>query len=160
MDKRWKVNAIEELEAVAIEFLKLFPEPTIFAFDGEMSAGKTTFIAQILKQLGVQEIEGSPTYSIINEYEINSVKIYHLDCYRIEHRNEILNLGLDELLDEKAYFFIEWAEKIDFILPTKAIWVYIRCDETKRKCLKCEKRKVHFTLEFQKKQVFRSEELH
>ena len=129
MYKRWKVNAIEELEAVAIEFLKLFPEPTIFAFDGEMGAGKTTFIAQILKQLGVQEIEGSPTYSIINEYEINSVKIYHLDCYRIEQRNEILNLGLDELLDEKAYFFIEWAEKIDFILPTNVIWVYIRNNE-------------------------------
>ena len=130
MDKRWKVNAIEELEAVAIELLKLFPEQTIFAFDGEMGAGKTTFIAQLLKQLGVQEIEGSPTYSIINEYETNSVKIYHLDCYRIDQRNEILNLGLDELLNEKAYFFIEWAEKIDFILPTNAIWVYIRCDET------------------------------
>ena len=129
MDKRWKVNAIEELEAVAIELLQLFPEQTIFAFDGEMGAGKTTFIAQLLKQLGVQEIEGSPTYSIINEYETNSVKIYHLDCYRIDQRNEILNLGLDELLDEKAYFFIEWAEKIDFILPTNVIWVYIRNNE-------------------------------
>jgi tRNA threonylcarbamoyladenosine biosynthesis protein TsaE len=130
MDNRWKVDAIEELKAVAREFLSLFPTPTIFAFDGEMGAGKTTFITQLLKQFGIEEIEGSPTYSIINEYAINGLKIYHLDCYRIEQRNEILNLGLDELLDEKAYFFIEWAEKIDFILPTNAIWVYIRCDET------------------------------
>ena len=129
MDKRWKVDAIDELEAVAREFLSLFPTPTIFAFDGEMGAGKTTFITQLLKQFGIEEIEGSPTYSIINEYAINGLKIYHLDCYRIEHRNEILNLGLDELLDEKAYFFIEWAEKIDFILPTNVIWVYIRNNE-------------------------------
>jgi tRNA threonylcarbamoyladenosine biosynthesis protein TsaE len=129
MDKRWKVDAIEELEAVASEFLSLFPTPTIFAFDGEMGAGKTTFITQLLKQFGIEEIEGSPTYSIINEYAINGLKIYHLDCYRIEQRNEILNLGLDELLDEKAYFFIEWAEKIDFILPTNVIWVYIRNNE-------------------------------
>jgi tRNA threonylcarbamoyladenosine biosynthesis protein TsaE len=129
MDKRWKVDAIEELEAVASEFLSLFPTPTIFAFDGEMGAGKTTFINQLLKQFGIEEIEGSPTYSIINEYAINGLKIYHLDCYRIEQRNEILNLGLDELLDEKAYFFIEWAEKIDFILPTNVIWVYIRNNE-------------------------------
>ncbi len=129
MDNRWKVDAIEELEAVASEFLSLFPTPTIFAFDGEMGAGKTTFITQLLKQFGIEEIEGSPTYSIINEYAINGLKIYHLDCYRIEQRNEILNLGFDELLDEKAYFFIEWAEKIDFILPTNVIWVYIRNNE-------------------------------
>ncbi len=129
MDNRWKVDAIEELEAVSSEFLSLFPTPTVFAFDGEMGAGKTTFITQLLKQFGIEEIEGSPTYSIINEYAINGLKIYHLDCYRIEQRNEILNLGLDELLDEKAYFFIEWAEKIDFILPTNVIWVYIRNNE-------------------------------
>ena len=107
MDNRWKVDAIEELEAVAHEFLSLFPTPTIFAFDGEMGAGKTTFITQLL----------------------NGLKIYHLDWYRIEQRNDILNLGLEELLDEKAYFFIEWAEKIDFILPTNVIWVYIRNNE-------------------------------
>lgn len=126
MNKQWKVDTIEELEVVAREFLELFPEPRIFAFDGEMGAGKTTFITQLLKQFGIEEIEGSPTYSIINEYTVKDLKIYHLDCYRIEQRNEILNLGLDELLDEKAYFFIEWAEKIDFILPNNVIWVYIR----------------------------------
>lgn len=129
MDKRWKIDAIKELETVAHEFISLFPTPTIFAFDGEMGVGKTTFITHLLKQFGIQEIDGSPTYSIINEYEINGLKIYHLDCYRIEQRNEILNLGMDELLNEKAYFFIEWAQKIDFILPTNVIWVYIRHNE-------------------------------
>ncbi len=130
MEHRWKVASITELETVAKAFLTLFPTPTCFAFDGEMGAGKTTFITELLKQLGLEEIEGSPTYSIINEYETNSVKTYHLDCYRIESPNEIRNLGLDELLEEKAYFFIEWAEKINFILPNNVIWVYIRCDET------------------------------
>jgi len=130
MEHRWKVASITELETVAKEFLSLFPTPTCFAFDGEMGAGKTTLITELLKQLGLEEIEGSPTYSIINEYETNSVKTYHLDCYRIESPNEIRNLGLDELLEEKAYFFIEWAEKINFILPNNVIWVYIRCDET------------------------------
>lgn len=130
MSNCWKIDSITELEAVANEFMRLFPEPTIFAFVGEMGVGKTTFITQLLKQFGIEETEGSPSYSIINEYEINSLKIYHLDCYRIGQRNEILNLGLDELLDEKAYFFIEWPEKIDFILPTNVIWVYIRNNDT------------------------------
>jgi len=129
MTKSWKVDSIKELDTIAAEFLSLFPKPTIFAFDGEMGAGKTTFISVLLNKLGIDTIEGSPTYSIINEYETDGLKIYHLDCYRIEQRNEILNLGLDELLDENAYFFIEWAEKIDFILPTNVIWVYIRINE-------------------------------
>jgi tRNA threonylcarbamoyladenosine biosynthesis protein TsaE len=129
MTKSWKVESIKQLGAIADEFLNLFPEPTVFAFDGEMGTGKTTFISVLINKLGIDTIEGSPTYSIINEYETERFKIYHLDCYRIEHRNEILNLGLDELLDEKAYFFIEWAKKIDFILPNNVIWVYIRNNE-------------------------------
>lgn len=127
MTHSWHVQSIEELQQIALELLTFFPTPRIFAFEGEMGAGKTTFITHLLHQLGIQDMEGSPTYSIINEYSNPSgIKIYHLDCYRIADRHEVLNLGLDELLDEKAYFFIEWAEKIDFILPSDVIWVYIR----------------------------------
>ena len=123
----WHVKSMDQLRKVAIEFLDFFPIPKVFAFDGEMGAGKTTFITHLLQHLGIQEIEGSPTYSIINEYlNPSGIKIYHLDCYRITDKHEVLNLGLDELLDEKAYFFIEWAENIDFILPNDVIWVYIR----------------------------------
>jgi tRNA threonylcarbamoyladenosine biosynthesis protein TsaE len=92
-----------------------------------MGAGKTTFIHVLLEQLGVQDFEGSPTFSIIQEYSTPKMrKIYHMDCYRIKSIAEAIDIGLEEILDEKTYIFIEWAEKIHSLLPNDVIWVYIR----------------------------------
>ena len=95
-----------------------------------MGNGKTTFIAAVLKQMGITDFDGSPTFSLVNEYETNeSKKVYHIDSYRIENNKQVVQLGLDELIDEPNYFFIEWAEKLSFILPKDVIWVYIRKNE-------------------------------
>ena len=77
MTHSWHVQSIEELQQIALELLTFFPTPRVFAFEGEMGAGKTTFITHLLHQLEIQEIEGSPTYSIINEYlNPSGIKIY------------------------------------------------------------------------------------
>jgi tRNA threonylcarbamoyladenosine biosynthesis protein TsaE len=92
-----------------------------------MGAGKTTFINALLDKLGVKDIEGSPTYAIIQEYPVSkNGKIYHMDCYRIKSISEAVDIGLEEILEEKSYIFIEWAEKIDTLLPDDVIWAYIR----------------------------------
>ena len=123
----WKVSSIDALPLFADEFLKIISEPKCIAFKGEMGAGKTTFIHAILHNMGVSDFEGSPTFAIIQEYTSDKwSKIYHMDCYRITSLNEAIDIGLEEILDEKNYIFIEWAEKIEPLLPNDVIWVYIR----------------------------------
>ena len=130
MTYNWVVKSVIDLDHYAKKFIALFPEPKIIALSGEMGNGKTTFIHALLKEMGIVSFDGSPTFSLVNEYEINqSKKVYHIDAYRIENNKQVLQLGLDELIDEPNYFFIEWPEKLAFILPKDVIWVYIRKNE-------------------------------
>ena len=126
----WKVESVMDLDDYAKKFISLFPEPKIFALSGEMGIGKTTFIGAILNQMGIADFDGSPTFSLVNEYVTNETKkVYHIDSFRIENNKQVLQLGFDELIDEPNYFFIEWGEKLAFILPKDVIWVYIRKNE-------------------------------
>ena len=95
------------------------------AFAGNLGAGKTTLIKYLLKHLGEETFDGSPTYSIIHNYNSRH-EIYHIDAYRIDSEKEAFDLGLEELFESEAYFFIEWPEKIKSFLPDDIIWVYIR----------------------------------
>ena len=104
-------------------------DKTVFAFNGEMGAGKTTFIRAICDVFGVKESVNSPTFSIVNEYETADGKIiYHFDCYRINKIQEALELGSEEYLNSGNLCFIEWAENITPILPDSI--VHINIEET------------------------------
>ena len=106
------VHHPDELQEIAKSFLAKFPAPGVFILNGEMGAGKTTFIRTICKELGVQDAS-SPTYSLVNEYHTSDGKrIYHFDLYRIKSLEEALDFGFEEYLDQNAYVFIEWPEKI------------------------------------------------
>ena len=97
---------------------EMLKETKVLELHGEMGAGKTTLVIELLKKMGVQDPEGSPTYSLINEYLLeNGSKIYHIDAFRINSTEEAYELGLDELFEENAFFFVEWAEKIINFLP-------------------------------------------
>ena len=117
---------IESLADVLIDHLDFFSQKKCFAFVGEMGAGKTTIIQRILNLNGVKNLQGSPTYSIINEYESEEGMIlYHLDCYRIKNNAEAFELGIEELLSKKNPIFIEWPKKINAFLPSDTIWVHL-----------------------------------
>lgn len=118
-------NDFESLENFAKEIISQGIKK--IAFSGDLGAGKTTFIRFLIHCLGEQSFEGSPTFTIIQSYT-NENQIYHMDCYRIESEQDALNLGIEELLEEDAYFFIEWPEKIKTFLPEDIIWMYIRVD--------------------------------
>lgn len=112
MEINYKLADIEEVAKQLIENLKT----KTWLFYGNMGVGKTTLIKAIVKQLGCNDEVSSPTFSIINEYEINNDKIFHFDLYRIKDLEEAYNFGIEDYLDSNHYIFIEWPEKIENIL--------------------------------------------
>jgi tRNA threonylcarbamoyladenosine biosynthesis protein TsaE len=120
------INSIEEIHTTAKKFLEEIGDKKIFAFNGKMGAGKTTFIKAICEVMGVKETINSPTFSIVNEYEAADGRIiYHFDCYRINKIQEALDLGAEEYLYSGNLCFIEWSEKIAPLLPDSLVNVNI-----------------------------------
>lgn len=123
----WPAVDIAQLPQIANEIWLLLAQPSLICLQAEMGSGKTTLVNALCAAAHTGPFEGSPTFSIVQPYlSEQKGKIYHLDCYRIENAAEIPNLGLEELLDERAYFFIEWPQNIRQILPNQLFWLYIR----------------------------------
>ena len=120
------IESIDTIHDTARQFIGLIGERTIFAFNGKMGAGKTTFIKAICEVMGVKETVNSPTFSIVNEYEAADGRIiYHFDCYRITNTQEALDLGAEDYLYSGNLCFIEWSENMAHLLPDSLINVDI-----------------------------------
>jgi tRNA threonylcarbamoyladenosine biosynthesis protein TsaE len=129
-----EITSLHTINQTAKHFLQQIGNKKVFAFNGVMGAGKTTFIKAICEELGVKEPINSPTFSIINEYEADNGKIiYHFDCYRINNVSEALNIGAEEYLYSGNFCFIEWAENILPILPFGTVMVEIKEVENQKR---------------------------
>ena len=121
-----EIKSLKTINQTAREFIDQIGDRTVFAFNGKMGAGKTTFIKAICETMGVKETVNSPTFSIVNEYEAADGRIiYHFDCYRINKIQEALDLGAEEYLYSGNICFIEWSENIAPILPDSLVNVDI-----------------------------------
>lgn len=126
MKKEFIVSKIEDLDTIAQEIIRYFGEFEVYALEGEMGSGKTTFMRALGKLLNVNEEVTSPTYSLVNEYTIdNSVmRIFHFDLFRIKDIQELVDIGFEEYLHAPdVYVFVEWWEiasefikQVDYIL--------------------------------------------
>lgn len=128
MKKEIIIPSAEAVDQAAQEFLALMGDETVYAFTGEMGAGKTTFINALSRALGVEEDPtGSPTFAIINEYRSDTTAelIYHFDLYRIENLEQAFDIGVEDYLDSGALCLIEWPDRIDDILPDDTVRVNI-----------------------------------
>ncbi len=111
------VFSLEEISIVAQRIIAEQPHKVIL-FNGEMGVGKTTFIKELAKVLGVLDATSSPTFSLVNEYQANENQlVYHFDVYRLKSESEALDMGIDEYLYSGNWCFIEWAEKIPNLIP-------------------------------------------
>lgn len=132
MENKFKISDIKELEGVARKLIESFPNRRIFAFNGVMGAGKTTFIKVICNYLGADENLSSPTYSLVNEYlSENKEPLYHFDFYRIETIDEVYDIGYEEYFFSGNYCFLEWPEKIEQLLPEDCVYISINENEDK-----------------------------
>lgn len=118
---------LSELDEVAKKIIKFADNLTVWTFEGEMGAGKTTLIKAIGKVLGVIDMIQSPTFSIINEYHtINHKVIYHFDFYRLKNESEAMDLGYEEYFYDRHYCMIEWPSKIKSLIPPKYLEIIIK----------------------------------
>ena len=125
--KKLIIRDLTQIYSIASQFVRCMEDRKIFAFEGAMGAGKTTFIKAICEKLGVTDVINSPTFSIKNEYRISATGrvIYHLDFYRINSINEAQALGTEEYFYSGALCFIEWPEIIRKLLPDDTVFVNI-----------------------------------
>ena len=133
------IPTLEALEEAAYKFMTEMGDYTVYAFYGEMGAGKTTFINALCRQLGVEsDPTNSPSFAIINEYRSDTTAelIYHFDCYRLEKEEEAVDLGAEDYFDSGALCLIEWPERIADLLPDDTVRVDITVDDNGERTLK------------------------
>lgn len=125
---------LEDINKAAERFLDLVNGYKILAFSGEIGAGKTTFIHAICQHWGVSRTMGSPTFSIINEYESAEGIIYHIDLYRCKDEDEAVRAGVEDCLYSGNRCLVEWPSKAAGIFPPETIHAEIvEIDESTRK---------------------------
>lgn len=100
------------------------------ALYGDLGAGKTTLVKAFCRYLGVTDATASPTFSLINIYQYNTPggetgQVYHLDLYRLKNMGEALDLGIEELLDNPWFCFIEWPQLIEPLLPDDQVKIHL-----------------------------------
>lgn len=104
------IASLETLGDVAQKFLLQFPNGGIFLLPSEMGSGKTTFCRSVIETMGY-EFDGSPTFAIANQYRsTNRCAVLHVDLYRVKSKEELIEMGFNDMLTESDFIFIEWPE--------------------------------------------------
>ena len=107
-------------------------EPVLIGLKGELGTGKTTFVRGFLVALGATTPVRSPTYTLLEEYELGTLRVAHLDLYRLQTREQIEELGIRELLDRTQVLLIEWPERGAGALPAEDVTVELEYAERGR----------------------------
>jgi len=96
----------------------------VICLKGDLGAGKTVFTKALARGLGIKELITSPTFVLMREYDISAKrKLYHIDCYRLNNSQELLDLGFKKWLKNDNIIVIEWGDKVRDILPKGCIWI-------------------------------------
>lgn len=120
MERDYHVNEINDIARLLLE---LTAQHRVIAFEGEMGAGKTTLIHAVYLAMGAQGNFGSPTFSIINEYEVNNNPVYHIDLYRCKDEEEAIRAGVEDCLYSGHLCLVEWPSRAPGIFPEDTLRV-------------------------------------
>ena len=122
----YSTSSPDETLQLGMEWAGLMEPGDILCLHGDLGAGKTHLVKGIARGLGVSEhLVNSPTFTLIHEYP-GQIPIYHLDLYRIEHSDELREIGVEEYLFGSGVCIIEWPDLIENDLPANAVHVFIR----------------------------------
>ena len=131
---------LNNINSAAKEFWEAADGKTVFAFHGPIGSGKTTFIHALCDVKGVKDVVGSPTFSIINEYEYDcggtKKALFHIDLYRLKGEEEAMRAGVEDVLYSGNICLVEWPEKAPGIFPDNKVDVFIEVADDKTRRLK------------------------
>lgn len=134
----------EELLSVAEKLISVGKDNSVWVFEGEMGAGKTTLIKAIAKGFSIIDVVSSPTFSLVNEYRNTKNEVfYHFDFYRIKNEEEASDIGVDEYFHSGDYCFVEWPSLIPSLLPDDYILVELTIVSTTERKLCISKKGIH-----------------
>jgi tRNA threonylcarbamoyladenosine biosynthesis protein TsaE len=132
---------VDDLPHIAQQLLESTSSTRIFTFSAGMGAGKTTFIQALLKAMGIENPDGSPTYSLVNIYESNFYgSVYHFDLYRLNKIEEAFDIGIEDILYNGDYCFIEWPQIIEQLLPEDNLAIHIHLNDNLERLISWETR--------------------
>ena len=114
----------EETAAAGARLGATLKSGDVVALTGELGAGKTVFVQGLTRALGVATGATSPTFVLVNEYR-GRVPVHHVDAYRTTNLAELIDLGIEEMMDGEGVTVIEWAERVEPLLPARAVRVRI-----------------------------------
>lgn len=139
LTKTYDLPSIEVSEAFAIRIANALRAPFVMTFSGEIGRGKTTIIRAMLRYLGVTSRIKSPTFSLVESYEVNDLQLHHFDLYRIKDESELEEIGFADYFSQDAILCIEWPEHagqclqlvdLKFALDVKGLGRLMRIDAT------------------------------
>ncbi|MGL4367164.1 MAG: tRNA (adenosine(37)-N6)-threonylcarbamoyltransferase complex ATPase subunit type 1 TsaE [Brevinemataceae bacterium] len=123
-DLKFQIDSLDDLEKFCV-FISQSEFSKIFVLNGELGAGKTTFVKTFIDLFDSEILVNSPTFTLMNIYQGSNFQAYHFDLYRLSTVDEALELGFDEFFNEKCWIFIEWADKVISLIPKPFIIIDI-----------------------------------
>ena len=121
-----ELNTLEETKLLGAALMAGLPRSCLIFLQGQLGAGKTTLVRSILRAAGYQGAVKSPTYTLVEEYNIKGQKFFHFDLYRIADPEELEFMGIRDYMKEDAICFIEWAELGEAFLPSPDLILNMR----------------------------------
>jgi tRNA threonylcarbamoyladenosine biosynthesis protein TsaE len=125
-------RAPDETRKVGAALAELLVPGDVVSLTGDLGAGKTAFVQGAARALGVQEPVTSPTFVLVRQYR-GDVPVHHVDVYRLDRVQEVLDLGFEDLLDPSGVVFVEWGDAIDALLPNDHLRVEITTGDDARR---------------------------
>jgi len=134
-------TSVEATEQIAADLVPTLVSGDVIALDGELGAGKTQFVRGLVRALGGEARSvSSPTFVLLNVYPTPRLQVFHLDAYRVGGADDFDTIGFAELLEQGGLVVVEWASRVQSILPPRHVEVRIERTGLTTRCISMERR--------------------
>ncbi|MGL5054172.1 MAG: tRNA (adenosine(37)-N6)-threonylcarbamoyltransferase complex ATPase subunit type 1 TsaE [Fusobacteriaceae bacterium] len=124
-----KILKFNEINIIAKKLAQILPKNTVVALIGDLGTGKTSFVKEFAKELGIKENLKSPTFNYFLEYRSGRIPLYHFDVYRLSAPEEVYEVGYEDCLNSDGIILIEWANIIESELPKEYLEIKFDYDD-------------------------------